>query len=80
MIELWAADGDGFHLWVRCDGMACECLPKVDAEFEFPATVKEAFGMLRKRGLDVDALAVASGHRIIRRGPRLPNPQRRKAS
>ena len=74
MIELWATDNprSGFHLWVRHEGGT------VDAEFEFPATVREAFGMLRQRGLDVEGLAVIRGNRIVRRRS-MPNPKRRAA-
>ena len=71
-LEMWAtASGSPFHVWVRETG------GKVDAEFEFPATVKEAFGMLRHRGLEVESFGVTRGSRIRKRGT-MPNPKRRR--
>ena len=71
-LEMWAtAPGSPFHVWVRETG------GKVDAEFEFPATTKEAFGMLRYRGLDVESFAVIRGNRIIRRRT-IANPKGRR--
>ena len=77
MIELWATEGGrefgNCTVWVRWEGE--EFAPG----FAYPTTVSVAFGLLRKRGLDVESLAVSRGNRIRSLGS-IPNPKRRRAS